>query len=256
MKHTMITMLAVLLVSCGTGNKEKETDLNTIHKKWELSVLDGEQIAANSPIYIDLTEDTIVSGFTGCNRLIGSYAIENESQIKFSQLGTTLMACPELEMELESKVLELLNTADNFTIDNGKLMLNVGRRAPLATFYEMSDNEIVNKYWKLIKLEGDTVQMAANQEREQYFTLRSDGSISGFAGCNHFTGQYTLTEASGISINENLAISLKVCPDVDIDESAFLRVLLRTNNYTISNDTLCLNAGKDAPLAIFEAVYF
>lgn len=249
-------MLAALLVSCGTGNKEKETDLKTIHKKWELSILDGEQITVTPPIYIDLTDNNNVSGFIGCNRLIGSYAIENESQIKFSQLGTTLMACPESEMELESQVLELLNTADNFTIDNGKLMLNIGRRAPLATFYVMSDNEIVNKYWKLIKLEGDTVQMAANQEREQYFTLRSDGSISGFAGCNHFNGQYALTNGNGISICENMAISLKACPDVDIDESAFLRVLLRANNYTINNDVLSLSVGEDAPLAVFEAVYF
>ncbi len=256
MKYTISILLATVLISCNTGIKVKESDKNTIHKKWELSVLDGEQIAGSLPIYIELTEDNKVSGFIGCNRLTGTYVIENESQIKFNQLGTTRMACPEMEMALESKVLELLNTADNFTIDNGKLMLNIGRRAPLATFFEMSDNEVVNKYWKLIILEGDTVQMAMNQEREQYFLLRSDGSISGFAGCNHFNGQYELTEGNRISFNENMAMTLKACPDVDIDESAFLKVFELTDNYTFEDDILSLNVGGKTPLAVFEAVYF
>ena len=256
MKYITSIVLAVLLISCQTGNKVKKTDKNAIHKRWELSVIDGRQVSSNLPIYIELTEDNKVSGFTGCNRLTGTYVIENESQIKFNQLATTRMACPEMEMTLESKVLELLNTADNFTIDSGKLMLNIGRRSPLATFFEMSDHEIVNKYWKLIILEGDTVQMAINQEREQYFLLRSDGSISGFAGCNHFNGQYELTEGNRISFNENMAMTLKACPDVDIDESAFMEVFGLTDNYTIEDDILSLSVGKRAPIAVFEAVYF
>ena len=145
MKYITILIVA-LFISCGTKNKVNEITKNTVHKKWELSVLDGKQVAGNQPIYIELTEDGKVSGFIGCNRLNGSYTIENETQIKFSQLGTTRMACPEMEMELEKEVLELLNTTDNFTLDDGKLMLNIGRRAPLAVFYEMNDNEIVNKY--------------------------------------------------------------------------------------------------------------
>lgn len=256
MKYLLSILLVALAVSCKTGTKVKETDKNTIQKKWELSVLDGEQVSGNLPIYIELTEDNKVSGFIGCNRLTGTYTIANKSQIKFSQLGLTRMMCPEREMALESQVLELLNTTDNFTIDSGKLMLNIGRRAPLATFYEMSDSEIVNKYWKLVKLEGNPVQMAVNQEREQYFILRSDGSISGFAGCNQFNGQYELAKENRISFNENMAMTLKACPDVDVDESAFLKVFELTDNYTIDADTLILNAGERASVAIFEAVYF
>lgn len=255
MKQIVSIMLVTLLASCGTGNKAKDADKNSIRKKWELSVLDGEQITLTPAIYIDLAENNKVSGFTGCNRLIGSYAIENENQLKFSQLGTTLMACPESEMALENQVLEVLEKANNFRVDSGKLVLNVGQ-TPLATFYEMRDNEIANKYWKLIELDGNAVQMAENQEREQYFTLRNDGSISGFAGCNHFNGQYKLTEENGISIDDNLAVTLMICPDVDVDESAFLQVFSLVDNYTINGDTLRLCVGTNTPLAIFEAVYF
>lgn len=256
MKYIISILLVTLLSSCGTKNKVKETDKNPLHKKWELSLIDGNQVSLNLPVYIELTEDNKVSGFIGCNRLTGNYTIEKESKIKFNQLATTRMMCSEMEMTVESQVLELLNTVDNFTIDNGKLILNMGSRTLLATFHEMSDNEIVNKYWKLIKLEGNAVQMADNQEREQYFILKSDASISGFAGCNHFNGQYELTKGNGILINENLAMTLKACPDVDVDESAFLKVLVLADNYTINGDTLNLHVGKRLSIAVFEAVYF
>lgn len=234
----------------------KRTDENSIFKKWELSIIDGEKVNGNSPIYLEFSKDNRVSGFIGCNRLTGSFTIENKTQIRFNQLATTMMACPEMDMAIERQVLELLNTVDNFTIDGGKLMLNIGRRAPLALFYEMSENEIVNKYWKLIKLDGKNVQMAANQEREQYFILRSDGTISGFAGCNHFNGQYELAKGNRISIHDNLAVTMKACPDVNVDETVFLKLFGVTDHYTIKGDTLCLKNEKKAPIAVFEAIYF
>lgn len=109
-------------------------------------------------------------------------------------MATTRMACQENQMNLEQKVLEVLNTSDNFTMTDDILMLTIGRRAPLATFVEMSDNEIVNQYWQLKELNGEVVESSENQEKEQYMVLRSDGSMSGFAGCNQFSGEYQLLE--------------------------------------------------------------
>ena len=256
MKNLICLMSVVFLVSCGSGNKVNKAAEDSIYKKWELSILDGNKVIEDQPIYLELTEDNKVSGFTGCNRLNGSYVIENKTQIRFNQLASTRMACSPAAMELEQKVLELLNTTDNFTIDKGKLMLNIGRRAPLAVFVEMSDNEIVNKYWKLIKLDGKDVKMSANQEREQYFTLRSDSSVMGFAGCNNFNGQYELISGNKIKFNQNMAMTMRACPDLDIDESAMMQVFALTDNYTITGDTLSLFVGKRAALAVFEAVYF
>ena len=119
-----------------------------------------------------------------------------------------------------------------------------------------NDHEIVNKYWKLKSLDGKAIQMAENQEREQYFILKSDSTVTGFAGCNQFHGQFELRDGDRIRFNENLATTMKACPDVDINESDFLNVFKVADNYSIDGDTLYLNVGKRAPLAIFEAVYF
>ena len=119
-----------------------------------------------------------------------------------------------------------------------------------------NENPIVNKYWKLISLQGKAIQMAENQEREQYFILRSDGTLTGFAGCNQFHGRFELRDGDRIRFNKNLATTRKACPNGDIDENDFLNVFKVTDNYSINGDTLHLNVGKRAALAIFEAVYF
>ncbi|MDY0217387.1 MAG: META domain-containing protein, partial [Bacteroidales bacterium] len=76
------------------------------------------------------------------------------------------------------------------------------------------------------------------------------------AGCNHFNGEYELFEGNRISMNKNMAMTLMLCPDVDVDESAFLNVFELTDNYTIKDKILSLNVGKRMPLAVFKVVYF
>lgn len=122
--------------------------------------------------------------------------------------------------------------------------------------YKEAEFPIINKYWKLKILEGKAVTMAKNQEREQFFTLTSVGAIRGFSGCNTFNGQFELSADNRIRIDENLAVTMMACPDVAVSESDFLEVFKLTDNYTINKDTLRLNIGRRAPLAVFEAVYF
>ncbi len=256
MRNFISIFAVVILVSCKTGIQSPDMKSDNLNQKWELNMLDGQNVMASSPIYIEFLKDNKVAGFIGCNRVTGSYTVMNKTQIKFNQLAATRMMCAPAEMAMETKVLEMLNTTDNFTISEGKLMLNVGRRAPLATFIAMSDNEIVNKYWKLKTLEGMAVTMKPNQEKEQFFMLRSDGTLSGFAGCNLFNGEYEIMKGNRISIKRNMAMTLRACPDVNVDEMAFMNIFDQADNYTINGDVLQLNVGKRAPLAVFEAVYF
>lgn len=120
----------------------------------------------------------------------------------------------------------------------------------------ISDNGIVEKYWKLKTLEGKDIEMAENQEKEIYFMLKTDENrVVGFSGCNTFNGTYTLEKGNRIRFTQMLS-TLKACPDVDINESEFLKVFGLADNYTINGDILNLNVGRRAPLAVFEAVYF
>lgn len=106
--------------------------------------------------------------------------------------------------------MELKNIKVIETIKSGKII-----------FSAMEEEEIINKYWKLITLDGQPVLMTADQEKEQYFILKSDNTINGFAGCNYFNGTYELQELNRIRFNENMAVTKKYCADENIKEYDF-----------------------------------
>ncbi|PWB68707.1 MAG: hypothetical protein C3F15_15960, partial [Holophagae bacterium] len=71
---------------------------------WRLQSLPGRDAkalgAARPPLTVRF-EAGRVSGFSGCNRLVGSYSVEGDV-VTLSQLAGTMMACPEPAMALES----------------------------------------------------------------------------------------------------------------------------------------------------------
>ncbi|WOD44569.1 META domain-containing protein [Hwangdonia lutea] len=274
-KLTTVALLAVTILSCNNGKKsnsenpEKATDAtNTIENvsieniKWVITTLEGDAI--NNPesngeeIYFILDSETNrVNGYSGCNTFMGTYTIEKGNRISFSQLASTRKMCPDSKIN-ESQILSIFDTADNFTISGNKLALNKAKRAPLAEFKkaESTNEPIVEKYWKIKTLDGKEVTLAENQEREIFFTLKTqDNKVTGFAGCNTVSGEYTLEKGNRIRF-KNMATTLKACPDVAVNEAEFLKIFELADNYTVNNDVLSLNVGKRAPLAVFEAVYF
>lgn len=262
MKNTIFLFAFVIFAACSTQRQATQNsnmeNSQVENINWTLVEFDGKPVPENvsGKIHVLLSkEDTKLSGSNGCNRLMGSYTISNGTQISFSRIATTKMACQNEGWD-ETKFNQMLETANNFTISGNKLMLNVGRRSPLAVFVKVEKNEIVNKYWKLKELEGKEVKMADNQEREQYFILREDGTITGFAGCNQFSGNYSLDMSKSRIKFENMLSTLRACPDVNVDEAEFLEVFNLTDNYTMVADKLMFNVGRRSPLAVFEAVYF
>ncbi|WP_223652959.1 META domain-containing protein [Hymenobacter psoromatis] len=127
-------------------------------------------------------------------------------------------------------------------------------QAPAAALVPRAEG-ITNKYWKLVTLVGQPVTMAPGQEREAYFMLKDSSRVAGFGGCNVLNGSYEL-RADQLRLRfTNLLTTLKACPGPN-QETALLAVLNQADNYTLQGDTLLLNVGRRASLAVFHAVYF
>lgn len=113
---------------------------------------------------------------------------------------------------------------------------------------------IEQKQWKLKTLEGKDIEMVENQEKDMFFRLdTNENRVMGFSGCNTFNGTYALEEGDRIRFTQ-MASTLKICPDVEINESEFLQVFELADNYSINGNELNLNVGRRAPLAVFVAV--
>lgn len=116
-------------------------------------------------------------------------------------------------------------------------------------------SEVLEKYWKLIEINGQKVTADDFADREPYLILKSiDNRVTGNGGCNSFFGTYELqSNVNRISFSK-MGSTRMACikPTVEND---FLKVLETVDNYTVKNDTLQLNKARMTPLAKFSAVY-
>lgn len=104
-------------------------------KKWVLKELFGSAVGEvnNQVPFIEFdSTGTRVSAFAGCNRMNGSYTIEEDIKITFGPMMATKMACPD--MSVEDKLAQVLQQADNFYLSNDTLKLHKAKMAPLAMF--------------------------------------------------------------------------------------------------------------------------
>ena len=136
----VFTMIAMITISCNSDKKKyKDTLTNSITEKhWQLKTLEGQDVAKadnlEREIFITLNTDTnSVTGFTGCNTISGEFILKEGNRIEFKKMLTTLKMCPDTAVN-ESELLKIFEIADNYTIKDNILSLNVGRRAPLAVF--------------------------------------------------------------------------------------------------------------------------
>jgi heat shock protein HslJ len=77
----------------------------------------------------------------------------------------------------------------------------------------------------------------AEPEQEAYFTMRHDGRIEGFAGCNTFSGPYIV---SGETVKIGPLISTRMfCPAMAVEDNLF-RILGSSDEFLIVEDQLYL----------------
>lgn len=116
-------------------------------------------------------------------------------------------------------------------------------------------NPIVEKYWKLVEINGRPVAPPAEGEREAHLILKAlDNRVTGNGGCNGFGGTYEILPGNRIRFSQILS-TMMACPNLN-DEQELFKVLEKADNYSYHDDTMTLNKARMAPLAKFVAVYF
>ena len=100
-------VLAIWMTSC----KSAKESVSLTGVKWVAESLNGKEIKfkeGGSEVFITLeSSDKKIFGRAGCNRFFGVYE-QNESQLTFSGMGATKMACPDMDIETSFfKVLEI-----------------------------------------------------------------------------------------------------------------------------------------------------
>jgi Heat shock protein len=116
-------------------------DEKLVNKHWQLVEIFGEPVAAQpegmKKAFITFTTDeNRASGYSGCNSFSGVFQLKPGNRISISSVISTMRMCMG-GSDIEKKMFEVINSADNYTVNGNKLTLNKARMAPLARFEEV-----------------------------------------------------------------------------------------------------------------------
>jgi len=110
---------------------------------------------------------------------------------------------------------------------------------------------LTNTYWKLIAMDEVDYE-PVDTKREAHLILRPDHRITGFGGCNNFSGSW-LMEDERLVIGPLLSTRM-ACPDMDSE-----RVLLSALDGAVGTDIMgeiLTISGTDGTELRFRAMYF
>jgi len=128
----------------------------------------------------------------------------------------------------------------------------IGLRPRETCGQPIAASELRNTYWRLVRLEGESVQ-AQDQQREPHLVFAAEGErVSGSGGCNRLLGTFEL-EGERIKLSP-MAATRMACPAGMDQEQRFVRSLERVVRYRIRGSQLELFAEGPEPVARFEAV--
>lgn len=123
--NLLLAVITILLLSaCSIGSTE-ETDLQGTQWKLEAYGPANSPISAVEGIETALTfgTDGQVSGNMGCNNFNGEYTQEGQ-KIVFGSMMSTMMACPEPQMNQESISLSILSGSVDFRLEGDVLTID------------------------------------------------------------------------------------------------------------------------------------
>ena len=223
---------------------------------WQLiAFLDG-----NGMVSMPRFESTIAlqngeaGGQGGCNMFFAPYTLDG-ALLTFGPAGSTMMACEEPVMAQEQAFLANLEQVASYQIVADQLQMADENGALLLAFELQPQTPLTGTLWQAVSVNnGQEAVTSVISGTLLTATFGDDGALSGSAGCNNFTGGYTV-DGDAIQIGP-LATTMMFCPEPEgimEQEMAFGAALESAATFAIQGDMLELRTADGALAASFVA---
>jgi heat shock protein HslJ len=236
---TGLVLLAIALAGCATATATPgPTDAGLADTAWVVTSIDGQPALPASPPTLAFGADGMVSGTGGCNQYTGPYQVDGSS-IRFGDLASTLMLCEGQVGAQETAFMAALGGATTWRIDDagaleltgaGRVLADPAAQAPTPAA-SAGSGELPGTSWDLAEMgpTGDFARIVPTIE------FGGDGTVSGFAGCNTFTGTFT-TDGSTLTLGP-LATTRMACErPASAVEATYLEALAGVTSWSIGAD--------------------
>jgi len=216
-------------------------------KVWVLTSLVGKPPLRATELTSEFTTGGKISGSAGCNQYSGSYTVSGSSFRISSPLASTRKACTRAVELQETGFLKALASARSYSVSGAKLTLKSASGKSLLTFKAQSQ-----------QLAGTSWTVSAYNNGKQGFesvlagtkltaVFGKDGNLSGFGGCNNYSGPYKAT-APKVTIGP-LASTMMHCGEpagVSDQEARYLAALQTAATYRVEGTRLELRTAAGA----------
>jgi heat shock protein HslJ len=206
-------------------------------------VPDGLEVTAN---FVDGT----VSGTNGCNNYNAPYTVDGES-LTIAQGVSTMMACDEPAMTLETDYMAALQSVTGFAMTDGNLVLMYGDGNELV-FAPALAGGLDGSSWEVTSYNNGQEAVVSLVPGSAITLMFADGRVNGRA-CNDYMGDFTV-DGDSITVG-TLASTKMMCVEEGVmeQEQMYLAALQAAATWSVNGSTLTLRDASDAMQVVASA---
>ena len=242
----------IILAACASSSSQEGGGGELTGQVWVLTAIGGKAPLENTGISAQFNSDGSLSGSAGCNQYNGKYTTSGSS-ISITGLNNTMMACAQPVMDQESAYLTALADAKTYTVQGDNLTLS-GADGKTLVSYKAQSQDLAGTNWEVVGYNnGKEAVVSVLLNTSITASFGKDGTLSGNAGCNEYSGQYTVT-GNQIKIGP-LTSTMKACNDpagVMEQESQYLTAIESAATYLVEGNVLELRTQDGALAADFN----
>jgi heat shock protein HslJ len=224
----------------GSGGKLEGTS-------WALETYDVSGVATAVPAGVSVDArftGNRISGFGGCNSFSGDASVSGAS-LTLGPLAATQMACIGEAGSVETAYFAKLGMAASFTATTESLTI-FDRAGKPVLVYRIGASNPLARAWNVTGINnGNQAVVSPQLGTTVTATFTADGKLTGSAGCNAYTGSYTLT-GRDVAIGP-LASTRRSCEaTVMTQEAQFLAAMGKVTSFDSSGPTIMLRDASGA----------
>ena len=200
---------------------------------WRLTEVPGRQLPgadAREAVTVRLA-DGHLTGFSGCNQLVGSYTLDGDTLV-LGQLGGTMMACPEPARSTEDQFLKAFSGTMQVVVEGDHLMLMPESGGDALRFEREAPPRLEGVRWEVTGYNNGRQAVVSPMAGTRLTLEFQDGQVSGDSGCNRFHGSFAVA-GNALTIGP-LATTRMACDDESmVQEQQFLAALASAATWDI-----------------------
>jgi heat shock protein HslJ len=165
----------------------------------------------------------------------------------------TQMACPDVQMALESAFTTVLGNVESWSIRGDVLELQTAGGKVGLTFVAVEDPALTGTRWVATGInngKGGVTSVVGGVEVTAVFA--EDGNVAGSGGCNGYSASYTV-DGSSIRIGPTAGTMMACADDVNTQETAYHAALVAATTFGFRDGNLELRDDGGALQVSYQA---